>query len=50
VLSAGSSFAGKWAPFRDPGERDRLLTTYEVATRVDTTSGDNELVVLHHRP
>jgi arabinofuranosyltransferase len=47
TLQSGVSFAGAGAPFRSPGERDELLRRYEVATVVDTLSGDNALVVLH---
>ena len=50
VLTERTSFAGKYAPFRDSMECSQLLATYEVAARVDTVSGPNELVVLHRRP
>jgi len=46
VLQGGRAFAGVGAPFRDRAERDSLFDRYRVATAIDTTSGDNQLIVL----
>lgn len=48
-LSAGRSFAGAGAPFRNPAERESLLARYAVEAQVDTVSGENSLVVMSRR-
>src|SRR5262245_41630732 len=48
-LSAGESFAGAGAAFRNAGERDSLLARYAVATAVDTVSGPGTLVIMSRR-
>ena len=49
VLLGGRAFAGVGAPFRNADERNALLQRYGVATVIDTTSGDQALVVLRRR-
>jgi hypothetical protein len=46
-LASAGGFAGAGAPFRSSVERDSLLSRYEVATRIDTISGDASFIVLH---
>ena len=49
VLTGGRAFAGAGAPFRDLAERDAVLSGYQVGAAIDTTSGDNTLVILSRR-
>ncbi len=49
VLEGGRAFAGTGAPFRDARERAGLLLGYQVATVIDTLSGENALVILRRR-
>jgi len=49
VLRGGQAFAGAGAPFRSAAERDAMLERYTIATVIDTTSGDQSLIVLRRR-
>jgi hypothetical protein len=49
VLRGGRAFAGVGAPFRSQAERDSLIDRYQVASAIDTVSGDNQLIVLKRR-
>jgi hypothetical protein len=49
VLTGGRAFAGAGAPFRDLAERDAVLSDYQAEAAVDTTSGENTLVILSRR-
>ena len=50
VLNTGQAFAGTSAPFRSQADRDALLQEYSLAAVVDTTSGDQAIMVLRRIP
>ena len=49
MLTGGRVFAGIGAPFRAPAEREALLARYRVEAVLDTSGGDNSLIVMSRR-
>ena len=49
VLQSGRTFAGAGAPFRNPGERDAIVSQYLTVGVADTLAGPNTLLVLRRR-
>jgi hypothetical protein len=46
LLSRGATFTGVGAPFRGEADRQAAMSAYEVVAMVDSTKGDQNLVIL----